>query len=97
MSDIVVEPPGSHEPQGVKTPRKAAISSWIGSALEYYDFFIYGTAAALIFPKLFFPAGNPHSRDDRVAGDVRRRLRGSADRVVHHGSPRRHDRPQDGC
>ena len=59
MSDIVVEPPGSHEPQGVKTPRKAAISSWIGSALEYYDFFIYGTAASLIFPKLFFPAGNP--------------------------------------
>jgi MFS family permease len=59
MDDTVVEPEGAHEPHLQKTPRKAAISSWIGSALEYYDFFIYGTAAALVFPKIFFPTGNP--------------------------------------
>ncbi|HEY5879346.1 MAG TPA: MFS transporter [Nakamurella sp.] len=59
MADIIKEPPGSHEPTAhVKTPKKAAASGWIGSALEYYDFFIYAQAAALIFPTLFFPSDN---------------------------------------
>jgi len=48
-----------HEPQGRHQSRKAAASGWIGSALEYYDFFIYATAASLIFPQIFFPSGNP--------------------------------------
>ena len=49
----------SQEPEGIRTPKKAAIAAWIGSALEYYDFFVYGTAAALIFGKLFFPSKDP--------------------------------------
>jgi metabolite-proton symporter len=38
---------------------KIAITASAGAAIEWYDFFIYGTAAALVFPKLFFPADLP--------------------------------------
>jgi len=49
----------THEPHGRRQSKKAAASGWIGSALEYYDFFIYATAASLIFPQLFFPSADP--------------------------------------
>jgi MFS family permease len=47
---------GSERLQSVKT---IAFASLIGTAIEWYDFFIYGTLSAIVFSKLFFPAGDP--------------------------------------
>src|SRR5919205_1780291 len=39
--------------------RRALIAGTVGTSIEWYDFFLYGTAAALVFPKLFFPKSDP--------------------------------------
>lgn len=41
------------------SPRRVLGASLVGTAVEFYDFYIYATAAALVFPKLFFPAADP--------------------------------------
>lgn len=38
---------------------RVVAASFIGTAIEWYDFFLYGTAAALVFPRLFFPSADP--------------------------------------
>src|ERR1700746_2392581 len=38
---------------------EAVVASTVGTTIEWYDFFLYGTAAALVFPKLFFPHSDP--------------------------------------
>jgi metabolite-proton symporter len=46
-------------PSSPATLRKVVLASMIGTTIEWYDFFLYGTAAALVFNKLFFPKSDP--------------------------------------
>ncbi|HEY0686519.1 MAG TPA: MFS transporter [Steroidobacter sp.] len=46
---------------GGNSPRRVLFASLIGTTIEYFDFYIYATAAVLVFPRLFFPAGDPAS------------------------------------
>lgn len=43
------------------SPRRVLFASLIGTTIEFFDFYIYATAAVLVFPQLFFPAGDPAS------------------------------------
>src|SRR5439155_687852 len=61
---------GSKTPVFEKTPRldkaeerqhmiRAMVASAVGTSIEWYDFFLYGVAAALVFPQRFFPQSDP--------------------------------------
>src|SRR5271165_2094149 len=45
----------------VNAPTRVLIASLIGTTIEFFDFYIYATAAVLVFPRLFFPASDPTS------------------------------------
>jgi len=53
MRDAVTAP--------ANTPGRVLFASLIGTTIEFFDFYIYATAAVLVFPKLFFPASDPAS------------------------------------
>jgi metabolite-proton symporter len=51
-----------HSQRGaINTPFQVLFASLIGTTIEFFDFYIYGTAAVLVFPHLFFPAADPTS------------------------------------
>ena len=73
---------------------RVVLASFIGTSIEWYDFFLYGTAAALVFNKLFFPtldpfAGTMASFATYAVGFFARPLGGIDLRPL-----RRQDRPQ---
>jgi metabolite-proton symporter len=45
----------------VNSPRQVLFASLVGTTIEFFDFYIYATAAVLVFPALFFPASDPMS------------------------------------
>jgi len=47
--------------QPVNTPGQVLFASLIGTTIEFFDFYIYATAAVLVFPRLFFPTTDPAS------------------------------------
>ena len=49
----------SVSPKKINTPQQVLFASLVGTAVEFFDFYIYATAAVLVFPRLFFPATNP--------------------------------------
>jgi MFS transporter, MHS family, shikimate and dehydroshikimate transport protein len=50
---------GGQHAGDVRDVKKVAFASFIGTTIEWYDFFLYGTAAALVFGELFFPKAEP--------------------------------------
>src|SRR5438093_5145663 len=62
QQETPLPPLGPELPLGEAAPptsprmRRVAAASLIGTVIEFYDFGIYGTAAALVFPRIFFPA-----------------------------------------
>ena len=48
-------------PRRMNTPGQVLFASLVGTAVEFFDFYIYATAAVLVFPRLFFPAADPAS------------------------------------
>ena len=61
---------------------KIALASLVGTTIEYYDFYIFGTAAALVFGPTFFPKSAPENSDPECLSDIRSRLPCPACRLV---------------
>lgn len=53
MSSIAASPDVPANPRS-----RVILASLVGTTIEFYDFYVYATAAVLVFPHLFFPAGN---------------------------------------
>jgi metabolite-proton symporter len=58
-SDTIPGVTSTHRP--INTPGQVLFASLIGTTIEFFDFYIYATAAVLVFPRLFFPSTDPNT------------------------------------
>ena len=59
MSTILPGKDKAHSGRPVNSPRQVLFASLVGTTIEFFDFYIYATAAVLVFPRLFFPSADP--------------------------------------
>jgi metabolite-proton symporter len=59
MNDSIAQAPTGSRARRPSSARRVIVASLIGTSLEWYDFFLYGSAAALVFNRLFFPNFDP--------------------------------------
>jgi MFS family permease len=86
MSDAIskASPTPHHRTAQVNSPARVLIASLVGTTIEFFDFYVYATAAVLVFPHLFFPASDPtpqrcslvHLLDRLLRPSYRRRVFG---------------------
>jgi metabolite-proton symporter len=59
MHDAAMRKAENGNSKAINTPQQVLFASLIGTAIEFFDFYIYATAAVLVFPSLFFPGSDP--------------------------------------
>ncbi|MFN8061269.1 MAG: MFS transporter [Vicinamibacterales bacterium] len=60
MTDRGLDPSDLDEAARRRQIVRAVVASAVGTSIEWYDFFLYGVAASLVFPRLFFPQSDPY-------------------------------------
>ncbi|MFD2813529.1 MFS transporter [Paracoccus aerius] len=58
MTDQTISAPAAARGTPVNSPARVLLASLIGTTIEFFDFYVYATAAVLVFPTLFFPASD---------------------------------------
>lgn len=62
MSDAIsASPTPASNSTQVNSPARVLIASLVGTTIEFFDFYVYATAAVLVFPHLFFPASDSNA------------------------------------
>ena len=59
MTNVHTSPPEGRSPGRINSPAQVLFASLVGTTIEFFDFYIFATAAVLVFPQLFFPSSDP--------------------------------------